>query len=152
MTNIYQPAREETGFTNDQLTEMVLHKDDEPIIQNGEIIDEPDDVDDNAIVAADADVFPLAGDSSTCWFPIHFSYNGTDHTGDVQRIQTQLAEEFHVSSVIPAIDHLPEPFIVAELFSGEKVDYPVNESYYPTELGNTIRKAIRQGAMSNSKK
>ena len=146
MTNTYNFPREEPDFTNDQLTDVVLHKDDEPVIQNGEIINEPDDVEEKAVSVEDADVFPLDGDSSACWFPIHFSYNGIDHTADVQKKKTQFAEEYHVSGVTPTIDHLPDPFIIAEHFSDEKFDFPVNEEYYPLVFGDTVVSAIKDGS------
>jgi hypothetical protein len=145
MINTDNIPREEPDFTNDQLTDMVLHKDDEPVVRNGEIINEPEDVEEQAVVADDADVFPLDGDSSSCWFPIHFSYNGVDHTADVQKKKAPLAEEYHVSDVTPAIDHLPEPFIVAEHFSNGKYDFPVNEDYYPLVFGDKVVAAIQQG-------
>lgn len=146
MINTNNFPREEPDFTNDRLTDMVLHKDDETVIQNGEIINEPEDVEEKALVADDAEIFPLNGDSSSCWFPIHFSYNGVDHTADVQRKKAELADEYHVSGVTPAIDHLPVPFIIAEHFSNEKIDFPVNEDYYPLALGDALVAAIQEGS------
>ena len=107
----HQPSK--TEFTNDQLTDLVLHKDDEPIIPN----------------------------DGACWFPIHFSYEGIDYTADVLRTQTPLAE-YHVSGVTPAMEYLPDPFVIAEHFSKEKFDFPVNETYYPLAFGNTLLRAI----------
>jgi hypothetical protein len=97
MTNTFNLPREEPDFTNDQLTDVVLHKDDEPVVRDGEIINEPEDVEEKALVADDAEVFPLNGNSSACWFPIHFAYNGIDHTADVQRKKTPVGEEYHIS-------------------------------------------------------
>jgi hypothetical protein len=145
MTNTDNFPREEPDFTNDQLTDVVLHKDDEPVIRNGEIINEPEDVEEKAAIAEDTDVFPLNGDNSSCWFPIHFLYEGINHTADVQKKDAPVAREYHVSGVMPAIDHLPQPFIVAEHFSNEKYDFPVNEEYYPLGLGDMIVAAIREG-------
>jgi hypothetical protein len=48
MTNTDNFPREEPDFTNDQLTDVVLHKDDEPVVRNGEIINEPEDVEEKA--------------------------------------------------------------------------------------------------------
>jgi hypothetical protein len=144
MTNTNNLPREEPDFTNDQLTEMVLHKDDEPVIQNGEIINEPDDVEEKA-VTEDTGIFSQDGDSSACWFPVHFSYNGVDYTADVKKEKAPVAEEYHVSGITPAIDHLPDPFIVAEHFSTKKYDFPVNETYYPLAFGDTVVMAIRDG-------
>lgn len=151
MTNTNNFPREEPDFTNDQLTDIMLHKDDEPVIQNGEVINEPEDVEEKAAVADDADVFPLNGDSSSCWFPIHFSYNGVDYTADVQKKKAELGDEYHVSGVTPAIDHLPEPFIIAEHFSSEKYDFPVNEEYYPLPLGDALVAAIQDGCNQTRK-
>jgi hypothetical protein len=103
------------------------------------------------LVADDAEVFPLNGDSSSCWFPIHFAYNGIDHTADVQK-RMHRCEEYHVSGVTPAIDHLPQPFIVAEHFSNEKYDFPVNEDYYPLAFGDAVVAAIREGSCQKRKK
>lgn len=153
MTNTHNSPREETDFVNDQFTDIVLHKDDEPVVQNGEIINEPDDVEERSVAVQDAAMFPQknSDSSSSCWFPIHFTYKGVDHTADVQRVKAPLSEEYHVSGIIPSIDHLPDPFIVAEHFSKEKFDFPVNEEYYPVAFGDRIVSAIRDGSNHNRK-
>ncbi len=112
MINNHPPKNE---LTNDPLTDLFLHKDDETII--------PDD--------------------GACWFPIHFSYQGIDYTADVLRTQTPLAE-YHVTGVTPVMEYLPDPFVIAEHFSKEKFDFPVNETYYPLAFGNTVIRAISQ--------
>ena len=127
----------ETDFENDRLTELVLHKEDTPVIQNGEIINEPEDVEEKAIEAIPVN----DGSNRSCWFPIHFNFDGKDYTADVKKAETLLAE-YHVSAVHPAIAHLPDPFIVAEHFSKEKFDFPVNETYYPAAFGLAVLKAI----------
>ena len=126
----------ETGFENDRLTDIVLHKDDTPVIQNGEIINEPEDVEEKAIPVEENN--PM---SNICWFPIHFTYEGKEYTADVQKAETTHAE-YHVSAVTPDVDHLPDPFVVAEHFSKEKFDFPVNETYYPAAFGLAVLKAI----------
>jgi len=129
---------QETGFENDRLTDMVLHKDDTPVIKNGEIINEPEDVEEKAIPG---DQQPVDAAGKDCWFPIHFTYEGRDYTADVQKAETMNAE-YHVSAVTPVIEHLPEPFVVAEHFSKEKFDFPVNETYYPAAFGLAVLRAI----------
>src|SRR5882757_3306881 len=101
----------ETGFENDRLTDIVLHKDDTPVIQNGEVINEPEDVEERAIPGEEVPV--SGGDNKACRFPIHFIYEGKNYTADVQKAETTHAE-YHVTAVTPGIDHLPDPFIVAE--------------------------------------
>jgi len=122
---------EQTDFQNDPVTDWVLHNSDQPVVKEGEIINEPDDVEEKAI-------------SSDCWFPIHFHFNGIDHTADVLKKETTVTE-YHVTAVLPVIDHLPDPFIVASTLSKQAFDFPVNETYYPHALGSIIVEAIGNG-------
>jgi hypothetical protein len=142
-TNPFNPR--DTDFTNDQLTDLVLHKDDASIMENEEAVNRPEDMDENTLSDENADVFNQKGDSSACWFPIHFSYQGIDYSGDVKRMQATVTE-YHVIDITPAIDHLPEPFVIAEDNDTEKFDFPVNEIYYPQTLGTAIVKAINDGS------
>lgn len=130
-------------FTNDQLTDLILHKEDTPVIQNGEIINEPEDVQESAV---ETEV-----DENEChFFPIHFNFGGIDYTADVQKAKN-LFEEYHITGVQPAIDHLPEPYIIARHFADEKFDFPVNETYYPQLLGYAVIKAIHDGSSEDAK-
>jgi hypothetical protein len=79
--------------------------------------------------------------TASSWFPIHFVYLGKDYTADVQKVESVLAE-YHISGITPAIDHIPDPFVIAEHFSKEKFDFPVNEMYYPASFGHNVLKAI----------
>jgi hypothetical protein len=133
---------EQPDFANDQFTDLLLHKEDEPVVKNDEITNKPDDVEEKVL---DNEQLPFNGqDKKNCWFPIHFTYEGKDYTADVEKTQPPL-EEYHVTAVMPAIDHLPEPYIIAVHFSKEKFDFPVNETYYPLALGTVIVKAITEG-------
>lgn len=123
---------QELDFPNDSLTDWVLHKEDQPVIRNGEIINEPEDVAEKSL-----------GDKD-CWFPIHFNYSGIDHTADVLKREGEITE-YHVTAVLPVIDHLPDPYIVASTFSKDAFDFPVNETFYPRELGLIIKQAIGNG-------
>ena len=79
-----------------------------------------------------------------CWFPIHFSYAGTDYTADVLKKQGDITE-YQVTAVSPIIENLPDPFILASTFSKNAYDFPVNETYYPPQLGLSIKQAIGNG-------
>ncbi len=79
-----------------------------------------------------------------CWFPIHFSYAKVDYTADVLKKEGDMTE-FHVTAVSPVIEHLPDPYILASTFSRDAFDFPVNEAFYPRDLGLTILKAIGDG-------
>ncbi len=79
-----------------------------------------------------------------CLFPIHFSYEDKNYFADVQKKKSDLTE-YHVTSVSPAIAHLPDPFIIAIHFSKVKFDFPVNETYYPLNFGLTLLRSIRDG-------
>jgi CRISPR/Cas system-associated exonuclease Cas4 (RecB family) len=136
MTNTNRPPEQDPEFTNDKLTDLVLHKDDEPIVENGEIINEPEDVEEQSADAA----------KKPCWFPIHFSYKDIHYTADVEKRLTPFAE-YRVTAINPSISHLPDPYVVAEHFTKEKFDYPVNEEFYPHELGEIIIKAIGEGCL-----
>lgn len=129
----------DSWFGNERLTDMVLHRDDEPVIENGEIINEPEDVEENTIPGEQ--MLTRGGENNPCLFPIHFEYEGENYTADVYKAET-LHAEYYVSAVTPVVDHLPEPFVVAEHFSKEKFDFPVNETYYPSSFGLAVLKAI----------
>lgn len=139
MPQLHHPGGDEPDFANDPLADMVLHKDDEHLAPlSGEAEHLPDG----------QPVEEWTGDgvnNGDCWFPIHFSYQDTNYTADVQQ-KTGMVKEYHVSGVSPAIDHLPDPYVVAEHISRTKYDFPVNESWYPIELGNTIVLAIEDGS------
>jgi hypothetical protein len=136
MTQTNHPGNDEPAFSNDKITDMVIHKDDDLLFDEpGGTVEKPD-------------MEEWTGDGvnrGNCWFPIHFVYNGENHTADVQKKLGTVAE-YHVSGVDPSIDHLPDPYVVAEHFTKEKYDFPVNETYYPLEFGNTIVQAIEEGA------
>lgn len=133
--NTNQPGGNEPEFPNDKITDVILHKDDEPTYG--------DDKD-----GSEKPVEEWTGDGvndGNCWFPIHFDYEGKHYTADVQQKQN-IYKEYHVSGVTPVIDHLPIPFVIAEHFTKEKYDYPVNEEYYPVSLGEALLKAIEEGS------
>lgn len=44
-------------------------------------------------------------------FSIHFSYLANDYTAQVHKTATAVPE-YRVTMVNPAVDHLPEPFVV----------------------------------------
>lgn len=111
----------EEPFSNDRLTDAVLHQEHDAAAGEEKTQD---------------NVPPGA-----CSFPIHFGFRGVDYTADVQKHGEALAE-YHVTGVHPSIDHLPDPYIVAEHISKEKYDFPVNEDYYPESLGAIIVSAI----------
>jgi hypothetical protein len=134
----YTDPSDEPAFTNDKVADLILHKDDEPVLQN----DAPEEK--QAIEEWTGD----GVNDGKCWFPIHFSYEGRNYTADVQKITGETAE-YMVSGVTPSVDHLPDPYVIAEHISKEKYDFPVNETYYPLAFGNTVLKAIEDGGNLN---
>lgn len=133
MTYTQHPG-DEPDFPHDKVADVVLHKDDDPEVPAPAAENEP--------------VEEWTGDGvndGNCWFPIHFSHAGVNYTADVQ---TRIGDvkEYHVSGVTPAIDYLPDPYVIAEHISREKYDYPVNEAYYPEVLGQAMVRAIEDGS------
>ena len=137
MENSKYPVEANPVFENDRLTDLVLQKDDVPDIRNGEIVNEPEDVEEKAIPRKD-------DNGKDCWFPIHFTFDNQIYMADVKKRKADV-EEYHVHDVTPSIAHLPEPFIIAEHISKVKFDFPTNETYYPFALGTAIVKAITNG-------
>jgi hypothetical protein len=142
MENTKNPYETKPVFENDRLTDLVLHKDEVPDIRNGEIVNEPDDVEEKAIPVGEHRGKERSGND--CWFPIHFIFDNQAYTADVKKRKADV-EEYHVYDVTPSIAHLPEPFIIAEHISRAKFDFPTNETYYPFALGTSIVKAITNG-------
>ena len=134
MTHSNHPG-DEPEFTNDKVADMVLHKDDEPVLN------------DEAGAEAENPVQEWTGEGvnkGDCWFPIHFSYAGKNYTADVQK-KPGVSAEYHVTAITPSIDQLPDPYVIAEHFTKEKYDFPVNETYYPFAFGETVLMAIEEG-------
>lgn len=129
----------EPDFTKDTFEDMVLHKDDEPVVR-----DEANEPGPDAFKPMEEWTGHGVNDGN-CWFPVHFNYGGQHYTADVQKKMTPFAE-YNVSGITPAVDHLPDPFVVAQHFKDAKYDFPVNEDYYPESFGATIVKAIEEGA------
>jgi hypothetical protein len=141
MENSKYPVETKPVFENDRLADFVLHKDDVPDIRDGEIVNEPEDVEEKAIPRKD-------DNGKDCWFPIHFTFDNQIYMADVKKRKADV-EEYHVYDVTPSISHLPEPFIIAEHISKVKFDFPTNETYYPLALGTAIVKAITNGNSPN---
>jgi hypothetical protein len=139
MENSKYPVEARSVFANDPLTDLVLHKDDVPDTRNSEIVNEPEDVEENSVPASGKE-----DSGKDCWFPIHFIFDNQVYTADVKKRKADV-EEYHVYDVTPSIAHLPEPFIIAEHISRVKFDFPTNETYYPLALGTAIVKAITNG-------
>lgn len=143
MTPIQYPGNsQEPAFTNDQVADMVLHKDDDTMLQNETHADEPQDR------PAYLPTEEWTGDgfnNGDCWFPIHFTYDGINYTADVQQ-KIGTVKEFYVCGMTPSIIHLPDPYVVAEHFSKEKYDFPVNEMFYPASFGHAVIAAIEEGS------
>lgn len=141
MTQIQHPGGTEPAFSNDPVADMVLHKDDDALLY-GEAPGKETDV-----LPPNLPTEEWTGDgvnNGDCWFPIHFTYAGTNYTADVQQ-RTGVTKEFHVYGMTPAIDHLPEPYVVAEHISKEKYDFPINETHYPMAFGRAVVAAIEEG-------
>lgn len=138
MTYTNQPGDKDPAFSNDKLTDLVIHKDDDALYSEEE----------KESGEGEKPVEEWTGDGvndGNCWIPIHFTYNGKDYTADVQH-KLNIYKEYHVSGITPAVDRLPDPFVIAEHFTREKFDFPVNEEYYPKAFGDAVLKAIEDGA------
>ena len=82
----------------------------------------------------------------TTIFPIRFVYNGLAYTAEVYQKETTVME-YHVVGVQPAIDYLPDPFVVASNLRRDLFDFPVNETFYPASLGKIMVGAIEKACI-----
>ncbi len=119
--------QEQPDFQNDMVTDWVLRGSDPSLKTEEEMINAKPDA-----------------EKKDCWFPIHFTFRGVDYTADVLKMERTVIE-YHVTAVLPIIDYLPDPFIVALTLSKKAFDFPVNEDHYPQQLGLLIVAAIGNG-------
>lgn len=113
----------------DPLAEWVREQGAEPIVTDGEIVNEPDDVEERSMKIDDQ------------VFDIHFQYqNISYHARVVCKNGPELI--FLVSALTPAITCFPDPFVITRS-AENKFEFPMNKHHYPTALGCTIIEAIK---------
>lgn len=134
MDNNRQSINPEINFTNDQLAEWVLHKDDPRELNDDEIANDQDIAVEGAV-----DVGQIINNGIR--FPIHFVYNGSGYSADVRKAWTT-TPEYDITAVTPSIPYLPECFVVTTP-AREKFDFPVNETYYPEAFGLAVIDAVK---------
>jgi len=139
--NSQQLINPEINFTNDQLAEWVLHKDDPPALHEEETAAKPGD-------AGEETIDDLCVKENGIRFPIHFVYKGSGYSADVRKTWTT-TPEYDITAVIPSIPYLPECFVVT-VPTKEKFDFPVNETYYPQAFGLAVIDAVKKECRARS--